>query len=109
MAISVSGFLRVAVAVVLVASACASVTAGGARTSPLAQDQSDAVLEGHLEVLIEDSDRGSRTLYSLISNDGRVPLRFVVNPPNLTTGTRVRVRGVWEADGTFRVGTIEKT
>jgi len=108
MAMSVSGFLRVAVVVVLVASACASATAGGARTSPRAQDQADAVLEGHLEVLIEDSDRGSRTLYFLVSADGRVSLRFSIKAPNLTTGTRVRVRGLWEADGTFLVGAIEK-
>lgn len=58
------------------------------------------MLEGHLEVLIEDSDRGSRTLYCPISDDGRVPLRFIVDPPDFTTGTRVRVRGLWEADGT---------
>lgn len=107
---SVSGFLRlVSVVVLMLASACASATsAGGAQTSPLGQDQTDAVLEGHLEVLIEDSDRGSRRLHFLISNDGRVPLRFIVDPPNLTTGTRVRVRGLWEADGTFVVSAIEK-
>jgi hypothetical protein len=107
---SVSGFLRlVSVVVLMLASACASTTsAGGAQTSPVGQDQTDTVLEGHLEVLIADSDGGSRTLYFLISNDGRVPLRFKVDPPNLTTGTRVRVRGLWDADGTFVVGEIEK-
>jgi len=107
----VTGLFRLGCVVVLMlASACASATsAGGAQTSPLGQAQADAVLEGHVEVLIEDSDRGSRTLYFLISNDGRVPLRFVVDPPNLTTGTRVRVRGRWDADRTFVVGTLEKT
>ena len=91
------------------AGACASATvAGGAQTSPFGQVQTDAVLEGHVEVLIEDSDRGSRRLYFLISNEGRVPLRLTADPPNLTTGTRVRLRGLWDADGTFVVGTIER-
>jgi hypothetical protein len=107
---SVAGFLKLAsVVVLMLASACASATsAGGAQPSPPGQAQTDVVLEGHLEVLIEDSDRGSRTLYFLISSDSRVPLRFSVDPPNLTSGTRVRVRGSWEADGTFVVGAIEK-
>jgi len=66
------------------------------------------VLEGNLEVIIEDSDGGSRTLYFLITDDGRVPLRFVTAPRNLRTGTRVRARGNYEAGGRFVVVSLER-
>ena len=65
-----------------------------ARSAPMrstAQADADTVLEGTMEVLIEDSDQGSRTLYFLISGDRRVPVRFLRRPRNLTTGTRVRL------------------
>ena len=65
-----------------------------------------AVLEGTLEVLIEDSDRGSHTIYFLIA-DRRVPLQLTSPPPNLTTGTRVRVRGQWQQDGALAVAALE--
>lgn len=109
---SLGGFLRLAGVVLLtLAGACASSNAAaGARTqaAPPGQAQTETVLEGYIEVLIEDSDRGSRTLYFLLSDEGRVSLRFAFDPPNLTTGTRVRVRGRWETDGTFVVSALEK-
>ena len=74
---------------------------------PAGKPGSEAVMEGDLEVLIEDSDRGSRTLYFLLSGDRRVPLRFLTDPPELVTGTRVRVRGRWDQDGTLVVTSIE--
>jgi len=71
------------------------------------QSADDIVLEGTMEVLIEDGDRSSRTLYFLISDHRRVPLRFRRPPLNLVTGTRVRVRGRW-ADGDLVVSELEK-
>jgi len=66
------------------------------------------VIEGNLEVLIEDSSGGSRTLYFLITEDARIPLRFVTAPRNLRTGTRVRVHGDYEPDGRFVVVSLER-
>ena len=66
------------------------------------------VLEGHVEVLIEDSNTEARTLYFLIAEAGRTRLRFPVDPPNLTTGTRIRVGGEYETDGTFVVSSLER-
>ena len=74
---------------------------------PLTTD-SQEVLEGHLEVIIEDSAGGSRTLYFLITGDDRIPLRFVTAPRGLLTGTRVRVRGNYEAGGRFVVVSFER-
>jgi len=65
-----------------------------------------ASLEGILEVLIEDSDRSSRLIYHLVSGDRRVELRFAVRP-SVLTGTRVRVTGVWAADGVFEVTMLD--
>jgi hypothetical protein len=91
------------------ASGCATAAPCGAvQGSPSSQKQVPLVLEGYVEVLIEDSARGTRTVYFLVSEDGRTPLRFVVDPRNLTTGTRVRVGGEYEADGTFVVSSLER-
>jgi hypothetical protein len=68
----------------------------------------EEVLEGDLEVLIEDSGRGSRTVYFLTRGDERIALRFATSPRNLTTGTRVRVRGSYEAGGSFLVVSFER-
>lgn len=65
----------------------------------------DAILEGNVEVLVEDSNGGSRILYFLLT-DRRVPLRFA-NRPNLTTGAHVRVRGRWQPEGEFEVTALE--
>jgi len=72
------------------------------------QTDADVVLEGTLEVLIEDADRSSRTLYFLISDHRRVPLRFSRRPANLVTGTRVRVRGRWDADSALVVSELTR-
>jgi hypothetical protein len=79
-----------------------------AQASSVTQANAETVLEGTMEVLIEDSDQGSRTLYFLMSGNRRVPLRFISKPPNLTTGTRVRVRGRWEKDDTLVVTAIDR-
>ena len=76
--------------------------------APLTQSAPETVLEGELEVLIEDANTGSRTLYFLVAGSQRVPLRFTIDPPALATGTRIRVRGHWDADGTLVVTSLEK-
>ena len=74
----------------------------------MAQAQGGNACRGSLEVVIEDADQGSRTLHFLIFGDRRIPLRFTSNPPtNLITGTRVRVKGRWEAEETLVVSAIE--
>ena len=74
---------------------------------PAGTPGTEAIIEGDLEVLIEDSDRGSRTLYFLLSGNRRIPLRFLTDPPALVTGTRVRVQGRWDKDGMLVVTSIE--
>jgi hypothetical protein len=52
-------------------------------------------VEGELEILHEDSDQGSRYHYFLKGEGGRFSLQFANDPPtHLTSGARVRVRGV---------------
>jgi len=91
------------------ATACASpeVLRGAVRPS-VGQAEAETTLEGKVEVITEDSDQGSRTLYFLIVADRRIPLRFTERPLNLITGTRVRVHGTSEPDGTLVVTTIER-
>ena len=79
-----------------------------ARVPSVTQGDAEVVLEGRMEVLIEDSARSSRILYFLISGDRRITLRFQRDPVNLITGTRVRVRGRWEKDDTLVVTAIEQ-
>src|SRR5258707_4762613 len=51
-------------------------------------------LEGELEVVVEDYQDFSRTLFFLRTTEGRVRVRFAHNPPtNLQTGAHIRVRG----------------
>src|SRR5262245_23012317 len=51
--------------------------------------------EGELEILHEDSDRGSRYFYFLKSAKERFSLSFSKDvPTHLTSGAKVRVRGV---------------
>ena len=64
--------------------------AAQAPQSPVAETQT---LEGNLEVLYEDSDRGSRLLHFLDTGAQRLPLRFQGAAPDLPSGSRVRVRG----------------
>ena len=97
------------VVVFVLASGCASPqVVRGAVKPPVSQAEAETTLEGNVEVITEDSNQGSRTLYFLILGDRRVPLRFTARPLNLTTGTRVRVRGRWEPDDSLLVTTIEK-
>jgi len=96
------------VALTLVGACAGAGPVRGAHIPYATQADADAVLEGTMEVLIEDSDQGSRTLYFLISGDRRVALRFLSRPLNLTTGTRVRVRGRWEENTTLVVTAIER-
>ena len=104
---SASCFLGVAAGVLLLAgSGCASTSTPA--VAAVASAQEDVSLEGAIEVLIEDSNGSSRTIYALLTDDRRIPLRFATDPPNLTTGTRVRLRGRFEADGTFEVRALER-
>jgi hypothetical protein len=98
-----------AVVAFALAGGCASPEALRAAVKPpVTQAEADTTLEGTVEVITEDSSQGSRTLYFLIVGERRVPLRFTARPLNLTTGTRVRVRGRWEPDDTLLVTAIEK-
>jgi hypothetical protein len=92
-------------ALLVPAAACASASRGGNATPPAAVSDGEAVLEGTLEVLVEDSKAGSRVLYFLVT-DRRVPLHFT-NRPNLSTGAHVRVRGHLDASGDMDVQSIE--
>jgi hypothetical protein len=97
------------VAAFVLAGACSTpYQLRGARLPQVDQAEANVVLEGSMEVLIEDSKPSSRILYFLISGDRRVPLRFMSPPPNLTTGTRVRVRGRWAEDHVLVVTSLER-
>jgi hypothetical protein len=91
-----------------VPSADAAASAPDGRRPVFGQAQADETLEGGVEVLIEDSESGSRTLYFLISGGRRIALRFTVKPGNLTTGARIRAAGRYERDGTFVVARFER-
>lgn len=92
-------------ALLVPAAACASASRGGNATPPAAVSDGQVVLEGTLEVLVEDSSAGSRILYFLVT-DRRVPLHFA-NRPNLSTGAHVRVHGHLDASGEMDVESIE--
>jgi hypothetical protein len=88
-------------------TACAPPPRGAeVRTPASLGPDTEVVLEGRLEVLIEDSAQGSRTLYFLNTTDTRVPLRFS-RPPKLLTGAHIRVHGQWAASGDFEVASFE--
>lgn len=101
------------VASLVVAGACASNPSRASTATPVAlaaadvADVVDVVLEGALEILIEDSAPQSRILYFLVSGARRTPLRFSKPPSTFTTGDRVRVRGRWDS-GTLVVTKIER-
>jgi hypothetical protein len=100
----------------LVVAVALALTIGGASASsvrcagapPLRQADAETALEGILEVLIEDSNTTSRRLFFLIAGSQRVSLRFASDPPALVSGTRVRVRGRWEADGALAVTALDR-
>ena len=81
-----------------------SAPAAAATAAPAAG--TEAVLDGTLQVLVEDSNQGSRTLYVLMVGDRRVPVRFS-RSPNLLTGAHIRVQGQWAANGEFDVASFE--
>jgi hypothetical protein len=56
--------------------------------------EEDVGLEGEVEVFIEDYDRTSRTRYFLKTAAERVSLHFAARPPQLQSGTRLRLKGV---------------
>lgn len=96
-----------ALALLVVAGVCPAPM----RVAPVASVErqvAETVLEGTLEVLIEDSQQESRILYFLKSGDRRIALQIERPPPNLTTGLRVRVSGGWIDSDSFRVTTIKR-
>ena len=94
---------------ITLAAACASgAPLPGGTTGSLAQPEPETVIEGELEVLVEDAAAGSRTVYHLITAKQRIELRFAGTGPALITGTPVRVRGRWDADGALVVSSLEK-
>ncbi len=97
-----------ALIVALLCSAGCAQSAGGRAVN--AQEApapgTEAMLEGLLEVLVEDSTQGSRTVYFLTTADARVALRFS-RSPNLLTGAHIRVRGRWTAAGELDVASFE--
>lgn len=94
-------------AALLLSTACApSLRGTEVRATASRAAATDTVLEGTLEVLIEDSNQGSRTLYFLTTTDARVALRFS-RSPNLLTGAHIRVHGELAANGEFEVSTFE--
>src|ERR1051325_6004323 len=92
-------------ALLIPAAACASASRGGNATPPATVSDGEVVLEGTLEVLVEESNAGSRILFFLVT-DRRVPLHFA-NRPNLSTGAHVRVHGHLNASGDMDVQSIE--
>jgi Gametolysin peptidase M11/NPCBM-associated, NEW3 domain of alpha-galactosidase len=58
-------------------------------------------LDGTLEVQYEDYDGGARLRHFLKTPTGRLELTFPGEPPDLLTGSRVRVRGTERSDGTL--------
>jgi hypothetical protein len=70
------------------------------QASLVAQD----VLEGELEVQIEDSERGSRTLHFIQTTRGRFRLELPDDGPDWQTGSLVRARGRFRDAGTLELG-----
>jgi hypothetical protein len=95
-------------AIVLIGACATPAPDVRARVPSAAQAEETVVLEGTMEVLIEDSAPSGRILYFLIAGERRVPLRFMSPPANLPTGARVRVRGQWAKDGALVVTTFER-
>ena len=96
------------VVALLLSTACATSEPDGRQVRAQAPPASgaEAVLDGTLEVLVEDSNQGSRTLYFLNADGMRVPLLFS-RSPNLVTGAHLRVRGRWTASSELEVTSFE--
>lgn len=90
-----TGLLRkVACAAMGVLLGCVEVSA----QAPRVTRGISAEVDGILEVVQEDGNRGSQLRHFLHANGERLALEFSQRPPRLQTGARVRVRGM-------RVGT----
>ena len=70
----------------------AQVPTGAAGQAP------DVVLEGDVEVEVEDGTAGARVHHRLNVGSRRITLRFEDGAPSLVTGTRIRVRGRMQND-----------
>jgi len=79
--------------------------AAAAAQGPPAGVGQAVVLEGDLDVQYEDDDRDGKLVHVLHTNNGRVPLRFQGPPPELPSGSRVRVAGNL-ADGTVTTSNV---
>ena len=70
-------------------------SAGSVFAQSLQSASIEEEVEGELEILHEDRDVGSRYLYFLKAANRRYSLNFAKDAPkHLTSGARVRVRGV---------------
>jgi hypothetical protein len=105
----VNGHTVVVIAALLTAGCAGGKPVRTAESTPNATPSADAVLEGTLELLIEDAPPASRIVYYLIAEGRRVTLRISRPSGDLVTGDRVRVRGVWNTDRTeVTVDSIER-
>jgi hypothetical protein len=78
-------------------------TVGIAPCSNLANARFNGDFSGELEVLVEDGQQGSRTLYNLKTAKERLALQFAGNPPRgVVTGAHAHIKGVL-ADGAVTV------
>ena len=76
-------------------------SAQGQRPAPPDRGR-ERVVEGTLEAYYEDSPSSARLEHVLNTGTERIPLRFEKNPPHhLLTGSRVRVTGTTQDDGTL--------
>jgi len=87
----------------LVASCCAghpARAAGQNGKGETAVEGASVELEGELDVLYEDDDRGGRLRHFLIERDRRIPLYFEDGAArDIPSGTRVRVTGRMRKEG----------
>jgi hypothetical protein len=72
------------------------------------QTGQSVVVDGTLEIIVEDQKERSRILYFLVVDQQRIPLRFQARPSQLTTGMKVRIRGVWQPDHALLVSRIDR-
>src|SRR5688500_19468013 len=102
-------------ATALLLSAGLAVAAASAFAAKPANTGKPVVLEGELDVLVEDyADGRSRTRHFLKTSHGRVELKVRGNATHLRSGSKVRVRGEVQGDvlaldaaGTASVETLE--
>jgi len=97
----------------LVASCCAghpARAAGQNGKGETAVEGASVELEGELDVLYEDDDRGGRLRHFLIERDRRIPLYFEDGADrNIPSGSRIRVTGRMRKDGNLEEGGLTVT